>query len=81
MSNAATFFTTFANVKMPDRLDSNATFGMDDKSTWRPFTYAERVRVAKLVEPFKAKVMKKETTAKTKRSAITEFIRSLQSRQ
>ena len=77
LSNAATYFTTFANVNTNNYRDYEKTFGKD----WIPFSYDKRVSDSKKVAKFKS-VLDKTTNLKvTKRAKVTKFIASLKSRQ
>ena len=64
-------------------MDVNGTFGLEKGNTWKPFTYAEREKVAKEVVTFKVQLSKrkKKVKAATKRKNLTDFIRERDSRQ
>ena len=62
LSNAATFFTTFANVNRKDAMDIKKSFGTNKTSSWKTFTYESRVEVAKKVEKFKEKNLERNTS-------------------
>ena len=75
LNNAATYFTTFANVSKHDSRDHTKSFG----NGWEPFSYKKRLQDSSLVGN-KRKSWEKlaETTRKSK---INDFIKSLNSRQ
>ena len=81
LSNAATFFSTFANVSTEDMNSLNGSFSFSGKDMWKPWNYAHRLSVANKVENFKATLTKKTLTPTTLRSKITSFIAQLKSRQ
>ena len=62
-------------------MTGNGTFGNKATDTWKPWKFADRVKVAKAVEKFKKKIEKKNVSANTKRSNITSFIAKQKSRQ
>ena len=62
LSNAATYFTTFANVNRKDAMDIKKSFGTNKTSSWKTFTYESRVEVAKKVEKFKEKNLERNTS-------------------
>ena len=39
LSNAATYFCTFANVRRNEANDCKKTFGEEPKNYWKPFTH------------------------------------------
>ena len=82
LTNSTTYFSTFADVdKESLSLTGNGTFGNKATDTWKPWKFADRVKVAKAVEKFKKKIEKKNVSANTKRSNITSFIAKQKSRQ
>ena len=50
LSNAVTYFCTFANVRCNEANDCKKTFGEEPKNYWKPFTYEKRLQDAKKVE-------------------------------
>lgn len=74
LSNSATFFSTFANVSTNDCTDLRGTFGSSPSCKWKPWLYANRLKVVKAVDSFKASLDGKPLSAKQKRSKVTEFI-------
>ena len=81
LSNAATYFSSFANVSRNDYNDLQATFGTDPLCKWRPWSFQQRVKVAESVEKFKNSLQGKPGSAKAKRSKVTDFIARQKSRQ
>ena len=77
LSNAATYFTTFANVNTNNYRDYEKTFGKD----WVPFSYDKRISDSKKVAKFKSDLDKTKNAKVTKRAKVTKFIASLKSRQ
>ena len=53
LSNAATYFSSFANVCQHDLTDLNGKFGYDPTCKWKPWSFKERIKVANSVENFK----------------------------
>ena len=49
LSNVATYFCTFANVKRDEANDITKSFGESDTNQWKPFSYEKRVLDAKKV--------------------------------
>lgn len=81
LSNAATYFSTFANVSIQDMDSLNGSFSFSGKEMWKPWKYEHRVSVANQVEHFKKTLTKKTLAASTLRSKITSFIAQRNSRQ
>ena len=81
LSNSATFFSTFANVSKDNLVNCKGTFGPEKSNTWTPWSFDERVKVAKaVVEKYKQKLsptLSKNTT----QNKITTFIAKQNSRQ
>ena len=50
LTNSATYPSSFANVKQDDVKNVNGTFGEDSTCTWKPWSYDQRIKVAKLVD-------------------------------
>lgn len=81
LSNAATYFSSFANVSQHELTDLNGKFGYDTTCKWKPWSFERRIRVANSVEKFKKALESKKIEKKTKRSKVTEFISCQKSRQ
>ena len=81
LSNSATFFSTFVNVSTNDCTDLRGAFGSSPSCKWKPWQYANRVKVVKSVDSLKALLDGKPLSAKQKRSKVTEFIARQKSRQ
>ncbi|CAB4039005.1 Hypothetical predicted protein [Paramuricea clavata] len=81
LSNAATYFSTFANVSTHSISGLDGSCGSSGKEKWEPWTYEDRVSVAKKVEQFKTSLTKKQLSASTLRSKVTSFIAKNNSRQ
>ena len=77
LPNSATYFSSFANVKISENAEMGHTFGEHD-SHFKPWNYKNRLNVVKLVEKHKTKLTQKQLAARTK---VTEFIASQNSRQ
>ena len=73
LNNAATYFSSFANVSKQDCTTLNATFGTKPGCKWKPWLYKERLTIASQVEKFQEK-MPSHLAASTKRNKITQFI-------
>ena len=43
LSNAATYFSTFANVRHKDCNDFSKSFGVENKHFWKTFPYSQRI--------------------------------------
>lgn len=80
LSNAATYFSTFANVSTTDSGDLKGTFGTGNDCKWKPWCYNDRISVAKKVADFKAKI-EPSLAESTKRSKVTKYIAKQNSRQ
>lgn len=81
LSNAATYFSSFANVSQHELTDLSWRFGYDPTCKWQPWSFEGRIKVAKSVEKFKISLKAKKFAKKTKRSKVTEFIASKKRRQ
>ena len=55
LSNSAKYFSSFANVSSGNANNINGTFGRGPTSTWKPWEYSDRMKVAKSVEQFKSR--------------------------
>jgi hypothetical protein len=53
LSNSAKFFSSFADASTDDYDAMDGTFGKENKNTWKPWNYSERLKVAKSVEDLK----------------------------
>ncbi|XP_064648994.1 uncharacterized protein LOC135501113 isoform X2 [Lineus longissimus] len=73
LSNAATYPSTFGNVHKDELGTLNASFGTDEKSTWKPWGYLQRLEHANKVISLKKKV--------TNRAKILDAIKGMHSRQ
>ena len=67
ISNAAKYFSSFANVSSDNVNNLKGTFGNDENSTWQPWNYDSRKKIAKCVETFKKTVQKQKLAESTKR--------------
>lgn len=77
LNNAATFFSTFANVNNKNMATLGRTIG-DEKATWQCWKFSDRIEKAKAVEKYKQKLSQKELKDRTK---VTTFIAKQKSRQ
>jgi len=80
LSNSATYPSSFANVKQDDVDNVNGTFGEDSTCTWKPWSYDQRVKVAKFVDKYKQTTVVNKPL-KQQRNLVTKFIASKHSRQ
>ncbi|XP_031567133.1 uncharacterized protein LOC116302077 [Actinia tenebrosa] len=79
LNNAATYFSSFANVNKGNMDTRNSRIGTDPKtSTWQPWTYKGRLDVANKVTKEKSKLTASELKGRTK---VTQFIAKSKSRQ
>ena len=60
LSNAAYYFSTFANVHKANSNDVTLSFSLNEKTEWKPFEYVKRVNDAKLVQEKKIALSKKK---------------------
>ena len=83
LSNASTYFTTFANVNKNDSNDYRKKYSNTGNSDWKPFSYEQRVSDAIKVEKRKAQILQSKSKAvSSQRTAITGYIsKELKSRQ
>jgi hypothetical protein len=79
LSNAATYNSSYANVKQGDLKNVNGSIGNEKACTWKPWSYDHRVKVAKEVTNFKYTIVNK--SLKQQRTLVTKFIANKQSRQ
>ena len=79
LNNAATYFSSFANVCHADCTVLDGKFGTSPDCIWKPGVYEDRVAVAKQVTMFKSKLP--NVTKQSQRSKITQFIAGKHSRQ
>lgn len=76
LSNAATYFSTFANVSQTDRNDFKKTFGLNQNDDWKPWNYEKRLSDEVKVSQLKSK------DPNMSRSKVTSYIsKTLRSRQ
>ena len=80
LSNAATSFSSFANVCKNDWNSLNGKFGQSQDCKWKPWQYTQRINIVQQVEDFKKKVPS-HLAQSTKRSKVTQFISSKKWRQ
>ena len=66
LSNAAAYFSTFANVRYKDCTDFSKFFGVENKHFWKPFPYSKRI-----LNDEKA-IQKKESLDKTNLAKLTK---------
>ncbi|XP_048580094.1 uncharacterized protein LOC116606566 isoform X1 [Nematostella vectensis] len=81
LSNAATYFSSFANVSSADSGNLQGRFGTDEECKWKPWSYNQRNEVASKVKALKAKLENQTLCQQTKRSKVTDFISKQKSRQ
>ena len=82
LTNAAYFFTTFANVNRDDKNDISKKFSLKGDFAWKPFTYEKGIADAAKVASKKAELHKKNMKECMFCQNLTSFIgKSLKSRQ
>ncbi|XP_048585311.1 uncharacterized protein LOC125568043 [Nematostella vectensis] len=82
LNNAATYFSTFANVSKSNMKTINGKIGHDSSSTWKKWAYEKRLKDAESVKSFKEKnKIPDGSKANNHRKKITEYIASNNSRQ
>ena len=82
LSNAATYFCTFANVKRDEANEFQKTFGESIGNYWKPFTYEKRVQDAIKVEAKLRQLEVKRCSPGTLHGKILTYIsHELKSRQ
>jgi hypothetical protein len=81
LSNSAKYFSSFGNVSYDNANNISGTFVLEGNSTWDPWKYNERLKVAKKVKDLKKSLEKKKIAPSTKRTRVTAFIASKESRQ
>ena len=74
LSNAALYFTTFANVDIKDCNNMRKSFSLDGSKLWKPFDYEKRLSDTALVIARKKELPTKTRTQSTRRSKLTAFI-------
>ncbi|XP_070545138.1 uncharacterized protein [Ptychodera flava] len=79
LSNAAQFFSSFANVSKADKDCIGADIGPNKK--WHEWKYDKRIKDVEALEKFKSAPKNKTGKPKTVRQRITQFIASQKSRQ
>jgi len=79
LSNAARYFSSFANVSLAEAGDLNGKFGTGKDCVWKPWCYDDRISVAKKVADFKSK-LEPTLAESTKRNKTTDFIAKQKSR-
>ncbi|XP_020910826.1 uncharacterized protein LOC110248623 [Exaiptasia diaphana] len=81
LNNAATYFSTFANVSKADIKTIDGKIGGDD-CTWKTWAYDKRLKDADYVKLFKTKnKIPDGSKASNHRKKVTEYIASRKSRQ
>ena len=80
LSNSATFPSSFANVKLDELGNVKGSLGSSPGCTWNPWSYNDRVKVAKQVSAYKHTTVIKKPV-KQHRNLITKFIANQASRQ
>lgn len=80
LSNSATYPSSFANVKQDDLKNVKGTLGEESTCTWKPWSYDQRVKVAKLVDNYKQTTVVNRPL-KQQRNLVTKFIAGKHSRQ
>lgn len=82
LSNAATYFSTFANVKQTESNDFKKYLKIDEKAEFKQWSYQKRIDDAAKVEDKKKQINKLNITTPTKRNKLTQYISTvLKSRQ
>jgi hypothetical protein len=78
LNNAATYFSSFANVSQDTKKTMGGSIGNDSSATWKPWKYEDRINIAKKVETFKKKL---KDPKNKERGKVTAFIAKQKSRQ
>jgi hypothetical protein len=78
LNNAATYFSSFANVNKTSKEIMDGSIGTHSKATWKPWDYSERIKTAKKVAEFKKTL---RDPGGKERSKVTAFIAKQKSRQ
>ena len=82
LSNAASFFSTFANVSQNDSNDYKKKLSISGENNWNKFSFKKRLSDAALVQAKKDSLLKGKLKFSTQRSQITSYIsKTLKSRQ
>ena len=74
LSNAAFYFTTFANVNKKDCNDVTKSFSLDGSKSWKAFDYEKRLSDAALAIAKKKELSTKAMTQSTRQSKLTAYI-------
>jgi hypothetical protein len=78
LNNAATYFSSFADVSKETKMTANGSIGTNNSSdTWHPWDFEKRLSDVKKVESFKAK----PGGSSVPRTKVTKFIANNKSRQ
>lgn len=74
LNNAATYFSSYANVSTKSKKTIRGSIGDDPSNTWKPWKYNDRIKVAKKVQNFK-NTLKNPTKerSKVKQNSRQEF--------
>ena len=78
LNNAATYFSSFANVNQDNKGTMGGSIGEHSNATWKPWNYDDRMKTVKKVEKFKKKL---KDPVKKERNKVTAFISKERSRQ
>lgn len=81
LSNAAHYFSSFANVHDGNKYTVNGTIGESEEFTWQPWNYNDRLTVAARVKAKENELNATRLAPSTKRSKLTQFIKDQKSRQ
>ena len=73
LSNAATYFSTFANVNQQDSNDISKFISENDMKQWQPFTYQKRISDASKVDKRGKEIEASKLQPATKRQKLTQF--------
>ena len=67
LSNAAFYFSPFANVNDDTKFTVNRSLGESDQNTWQPWSYEKRIEIAAKVSNFKQQLQETNYAESTKR--------------
>ena len=81
LSNAAFYFSSFANVTKENCYDFSCRFNGNHNKDWQPFPHQKRLEDVKHVVKKKHQISFKCLKQETMRNNITSFIQTLESRQ
>ena len=79
LNNAATYFSSFANLSTDTMKTANGKLGEGTDCTWRPWKYKERIENVKTVDVFKKSIS--HFAKSTQRTKVLNYMKSIGTRQ